>query len=164
MNDATRMWITSVPAFGPEDVGVLLGLDLDSREPGERIVSDLLDRGHEGEEGVFYLLPFDLAARCARRGDRLAVELFTSVEVLAQGQDHRTGELHVHVAGVLAGAGPDGHVTLLRREIVTDVDPVRRDGTPQGVLLADHQGPTTLPELLARLAAGDASLAVLNAE
>ncbi|MFI6693860.1 hypothetical protein ACIBLA_19280 [Streptomyces sp. NPDC050433] len=137
MDDSARMWITTVPGLDPDGGPVvLLGHDHTSQETGRRMISQLLDRGHEDEEGVFYLLPFDLSARYERDGDRLAVVISTS-------------------------GHPD---TLLRRVIVTDFVPAERDGEKQPVLLIDDDGSASLPELLARFAEGEAGIAVLNAD
>ncbi|OKJ08195.1 hypothetical protein [Kitasatospora sp. CB01950] len=156
MDDSSRMWITAVPPFGPDEVGVLLSVDADSADPGERIACRLLDRGHEGEEGVFYLLPFDLAARCTRAGDRLVVELVAP----------RTGigeELAEAEEQLADSAGE--WVTLLRRELVTDFEPAEQDGEKQAVLLIDHSGPVaSLDELFGRFEAGEAGIAVINAQ
>ncbi|MCX4659347.1 hypothetical protein [Streptomyces uncialis] len=162
MDDSARMWITAVPPFGPDDTGVLLALDHDSQDPGELTALALLDRGHEGEEGVFYLLPFDLAARYERVGDRLAVRITASREVLADEPAGGRGP-----GGPAAGLPPDAddadRVTLLRRELVTDFVPSGPDGEKQGVLLIDHPGPASLPELFARFERGESGFAVLNA-
>ncbi|MFJ5925782.1 hypothetical protein ACIQF6_24550 [Kitasatospora sp. NPDC092948] len=176
MDDSSRMWITAVPPFGPDDIGVLLSVDTDSADPGERLVCRLLDRGHEGEEGVFYLLPFDLSARYARTGDRLAVALVAPRAAL----DEETLDEAVLGASVLdeavldeglaeaegrSGEGPEEWVTLLRRELVTDFVPVEQDGEKQAVLLIDHLGPVaSLDELFARFEAGESGIAVLNAQ
>ncbi|KDN86135.1 hypothetical protein KCH_19520 [Kitasatospora cheerisanensis KCTC 2395] len=150
------MWITAVPPFGPEDIGVLLSVDTGSADPGERLACRLLDRGHEGEEGVFYLLPFDLAARYSRTGDRLAVTLVAPRSVL----DEEGAE-----APRSAAEGEEGWVTLLRRELVTDFEPAEQDGGKQAVLLIDHLGPVgSLDELFARFEDGESGIAVLNAQ
>ncbi|MFI9788184.1 hypothetical protein ACIHEI_32465 [Kitasatospora sp. NPDC051984] len=154
MDDSSRMWITAVPPFGPDEIGVLLSLDGESADPGEQAAFRLLDRGHEGEEGVFYLLPFDLSARYTRTGDRLAVTLVAQRAVLDE-------ELAVPERQLDEG----GWVTLLRRELVTDFEPAEQDGEKQAVLLIDHLGPVhTLDELLAGFEAGDSGIAVLNAQ
>ncbi|MFD8480004.1 hypothetical protein [Kitasatospora sp. NPDC059673] len=156
MDDSSRMWITAVPPFGPDEIGVLLALDGESADSGEQAALRLLDRGHEGEEGVFYLLPFDLSARYTRTGDRLAVALVAPRAVLDEELVGAGGQL---------GEGADEWVTLLRRELVTDFEPVEQDGEKQAVLLIDHLGPVrTLDELFARFEAGDSGIAVLNAQ
>ncbi|MFD7642613.1 hypothetical protein ACFV4P_18355 [Kitasatospora sp. NPDC059795] len=156
MDDSSRMWITAVPPFGPDEVGVLLSVDADSADPGERIACRLLDRGHEGEEGVFYLLPFDLAARCTRAGDRLVVELVAP----RTGIEEELAEAEEQLAD---SAGE--WVALLRRELVTDFEPAEQDGEKQAVLLIDHGGPVaSLDELFGRFEAGEAGIAVINAQ
>ncbi|MGW4382821.1 hypothetical protein [Kitasatospora sp. NPDC004531] len=156
MDDSSRMWITAVPPFGPDEVGVLLSVDSDSADPGERLACRLLGRGHEGEEGVFYLLPFDLAARCTRTADRLAVALVAPRSALDDEPAETVRQLD---------ETEDGWVTLLRRELVTDFVPAEQDGEPQAVLLIDHAGPVgSLAELFARFEEGESGIAVLNAQ
>ncbi|WP_199564921.1 hypothetical protein [Spongiactinospora rosea] len=164
MDDSARMWITAVPPFGPDDIGVLLALDLTSQDPGERMVSVLLNRGHEGEEGVFYLLPADLSARYERTGERLAVSLTASRKVLDHDLADQADSLRDHLAGLPSDDADDDRVTLLRRELVTDFVPAVVDGEKQAVLLIDHAGPAPLDELLSEFDQGEASLAVLYAE
>ncbi|WP_381801988.1 hypothetical protein [Streptomyces niveus] len=164
MDDSARMWITPVPALDADDPVVLLGHDHTSESPGERVVSLLLDRGHEGEEGVFYLLPFDLSARYERTGDRLAVVLMTSRQVLAHELADRSDLVREHLPDPPVEAADDDRVILLRREIVTDFVPAEQDGQRQPVLLVDHDGSASVTEVLARFDEGEAGLAVLNAD
>lgn len=170
MDDSARMWITLVPALEEAGPAVLVGHDSTSDDPGERLVSLLLDRGHEAEEGVFYLLPFDLAARYERTGDRLAVVLTASRQVLARDLADRDGSGYGNLAGLPAdphGCGDgaqDDRVALLRREIVTDFVPAEQGGEKQPVLLIDDDGSAALQELFTRFEAGEAGIAVLNAD
>ncbi|WP_329031926.1 hypothetical protein OIE71_03010 [Streptomyces sp. NBC_01725] len=164
MDDSARMWITTVPALDADDLVVLLGHDHTSESPGERLISLLLDRGHEGEEGVFHLLPFDLSARYERTGDRLAVVVMTSRQVLAHALADRPDLVREHLPDLPADAMDDDRVILLRREIVTDFVPAEHDGEKQPVLLVDHDGSAPLAEVLARFDEGEAGLAVLNAD
>ncbi|MEU0525095.1 hypothetical protein [Streptomyces niveus] len=164
MDDSARMWITTVPALDADDPVVLLGHDHTSGSPGERVVSLLLGRGHEGEEGVFYLLPFDLSARYERTGDRLAVVLSTSRQVLAQELADGSDLVREHLPGLSVDPADDDRVILLRREIVTDFVPAEQDGQKQPVLLVDHDGTASVTEVLARFDKGEAGLAVLNAD
>lgn len=177
MDDSTRIWITAVPSLDPDDVGVLLSVDTTSESPGERMVSVLLNRGHEGEEGVFHLLPFDLSARYARDGDRLTVTVTASRQVLADDladdlADGRDG-LYEHLAGLspdtpdapdASDTVADDRVVLVRRELTTGFIPDEQDGVKQAVLLVSHTGPAPLAELLSRVDRGEANIAVLNAE
>ncbi|MFE5663069.1 hypothetical protein ACFQ7W_03895 [Streptomyces niveus] len=164
MDDSARMWITPVPALDPDgEPAVLLGHDCASRDAGERAISRLLDRGHEGEEGVFYLLPFDLSARYERTGDRLAVVVTTSGQLLVK-EPADLADL-TDFAELPVDGADDDRVVLLRREIVTDFVPAEQDGEKQPVLLIDHDGSAaSLAELFDRFAAGEAGIAVLNAE
>ncbi|MFD4699467.1 hypothetical protein [Streptomyces niveus] len=164
MDDSARMWITPVPALDPDgEPAVLLGHDRTSRDAGERAISRLLDRGHEGEEGVFYLLPFDLSARYERTGERLAVVVTTSRQLLVK-ESADLADLADFAALPVDGADDD-RVVLLRREIVTDFVPAEQDGEKQPVLLIDHDGSAaSLAELFDRFEAGEAGIAVLNAE
>lgn len=76
MGDAEQMWFTVVPALedGEDEAAelVVIAVDPASGDPGQRVMGTLLDRGHEGEEGVFYLLPFDPATE---HGDQPVVLL-----------------------------------------------------------------------------------------
>lgn len=164
MDDSPGIWITAVPAFDPDDIGVLLALDEGSADPGERMVSVLLNRGHEGEEGVFYLLPHDLSARYERTGDRLAVSLMASRQVLLHDLADHPGGLAEQLADLPCDAADEDRVALIRREIATDFVPAEVDGDKQAVLLIDHAGPAVLEELFARFDEGEAGIAVLNAD
>ncbi|MYR40395.1 hypothetical protein GTX14_37305 [Streptomyces sp. SID4944] len=165
MDDLTRMWIGTIPALDPESREVILDLDQASADPAERMACLLLNRGHEGEEGVFYLLPDDLAARYERTGDRLTVTVSAHRDVLA----HDVGAYGEGLRDALDGLpriASDGgeHAVLLRREISTDFVPTEQDGEPQPVLLVDHAGGPVGPDELARLfESGEASIAVVNA-
>ncbi|MFJ1624625.1 hypothetical protein ACIODX_30355 [Streptomyces sp. NPDC088190] len=163
---SAELWIGAVPSLGPGGRDVFLGLGSHADEPGARLARLLLDRGHEGEEGVFYLLPEDLAARYERTGDRLAVTLLARRDVLAHSLRGRPEE-----GLVLPGALPcdpldADRVVLLRRELTTGFVPVEQDGEFQPVLLVDHAaGPDAGPEeLIALFEEGEAGIAVLNAE
>ncbi|MDT0266659.1 hypothetical protein RM844_10180 [Streptomyces sp. DSM 44915] len=165
MDDEERVWITAVPPFGPAEVGVLLAVDVGTADVGERLTHRLLNRGHEGEEGVFYLLADDLAARYERAGGRLAVSLLAhrsslAAELAADGD----AELAAGLAALPTDPVDPARVRLLRREITTDFDPAGPDAEPSPVLLIDHLGPAPLPELFAAFGRGEASLAVLPAE
>lgn len=167
MDDSARMWITTVPALDPDGGGpaVLLGHDCTSRDVGERMISLLLDRGHEGAEGVFYLLPFDLSARYERTGDRLAVLVTASRQILARELTDRADPSYGDLADLPGDGADDDRVVLLRREIVTDFVPAGQDGEKQPVLLIDHDGSAvSLAELFDRFEEGEAGIAVLNAE
>lgn len=167
MDDSARMWITTVPARDPDGGGpaVLLGHDCASRDTGERLVSLLLDRGHEGEEGVFYLLPFDLSARYERTGDRLAVVVTASRQILVKELADRADSSYGDLADLPGDGADDDRVILLRREMVTDFVPAEQDGAKQPVLLIDHDGSAaSLAELFDRFEEGEAGIAVLNAE
>ncbi|MFE2044027.1 hypothetical protein ACFXAZ_24475 [Streptomyces sp. NPDC059477] len=188
MDDLTRMWIGAIPSLDPDSREVILDLDHTSTDPGERMACRLLNRGHEGEEGVFYLLPEDLSARYERSGDRLAVTVLAHRELLARDltPDRTSGSTSGSTSGPTSGPTPGaddlaGHldslpsdprddrwVVLLRRETVTDFEPVRRDGEYQPVLLLDHAGghpagPVTPAELIAGFEAGESGIAVINA-
>ncbi|MEV8341826.1 hypothetical protein [Streptomyces niveus] len=164
MDDSARMWITPVPALDPDgEPAVLLGHDCASRDAGERAIARLLDRGHEGEEGVFHLLPFDLSARYERTGERLAVVVTTSRQLLVK-EPADLADL-ADFADLPVDGADDDRVVLLRREIVTDFVPAEQDGEKQPVLLIDHDGSAaSLAELFDRFDAGEAGIAVLNAE
>ncbi|MFF0451420.1 hypothetical protein ACFYT4_34520 [Streptomyces sp. NPDC004609] len=163
MDDSARMWITTVPSLDPDDVEVVLALDHTSRDPGERMVSVMMNRGHEGEAGVFYLLESDLSARYERSGDRLAVAVTASRQLLARDLAVLPEPLHEQLAALPGDASDDDRVTLLRRTIVTDFVPAEQDGEKQPVLLIGSAGPASLSELFSRFGNGEADIAVLNA-
>ncbi|MEV6521304.1 hypothetical protein AB0M43_05070 [Longispora sp. NPDC051575] len=163
MSDEAQMWITAVPAFGPEDVGVLLGVDLEADDPGQRMVAALLDRGHEGEEGVFYLLPDDLTAHYDRRGDRLVVRLLASAEVIDQVRSGRDEAFAASVADLWGAEVFLDRVTLVRREVESDFEPGAGPDGKQAVLLVDTAGPTTLPAVFGAFEEGEAGFTVVNA-
>ncbi|MET8830489.1 hypothetical protein ABZX40_34290 [Streptomyces sp. NPDC004610] len=175
MNDddgGTQLWIGTIPSLDPDTPEVFLGLDHTSADPGERLVCGLLGRGHEGEEGVFYLLPEDLSARYERTGDRLSVTLVSHRAVLAreaddpEGGDPEAGDPEGDALPV-DPRDPDYRV-LLRRETVTDLVPPKTDGTdggePRPLLLLDHTGgPVTPAELIARFERGEGGITVVGA-
>ncbi|MFH9488966.1 hypothetical protein ACH4LZ_06040 [Streptomyces halstedii] len=164
MDDSTRIWITPVPPFGPDESGVLLGVDLTSEDPAERMAGVLLNRGHEGQEGVFHLLASDLSARYERHGERLAVEVTASRQVLAHDLADHPDALDEHLPALPGGPGDDDRVTLIRREMVTGFRPAGSEDGKQPVLLVEHEGPTTLAELFARFDRGESGFAVLPAD
>ncbi|BCJ66699.1 hypothetical protein [Polymorphospora rubra] len=96
---AAGMWITTVPMEDAVGLNIVLGIDIQGG-PGERIVSALLGYGHEGEEGVFYLLPDDLLARCERVGDRVSVRLLAWPTVIERTLRSRDDELAATAAGL----------------------------------------------------------------
>ncbi|MDX2402040.1 hypothetical protein NJO91_02730 [Streptomyces microflavus] len=160
----TRMWIDTVPSLDPDTREVILDLDRTSTDPAERLVHRLLDRGHEGEAGVFYLLPDDLAASYGRTGDRLTVTVSTHRDVLTRDLDAYGDELRPAVDELLRAPHDGEHVVLLRRETVTDFVPAEQDGQPQPVLLIEHAGGPVHPAELVRLFEdGEAGIAVVNA-
>ncbi|MCX5225925.1 hypothetical protein ABZY16_32300 [Streptomyces sp. NPDC006553] len=164
-----RMWIGAVPALDPEAQEVILDLDQASAEPGERLALLLLNRGHEGEEGVFHLLPEDLSARYERTAGRLTVTLLAHREVLAHDLRSHSEEVRAELDALPADPLDAGRVVLLRRGLSTGFVPAARDGERQPVLLLDHaagptSGPGALPALLALFERGEASLAVVDTD
>ena len=164
MGDSTRMWISAVPSLGPDSEAVILDLDQTSSDPAERLACVLLNRGHEGEEGVFYLLPEDLSARYERNGDRLSVALLAYRSLLAGDVNSGTDGLGEHIADLPPDPLDSERVVLLRRELRTDYVPAEWNGARQPVLLIDHAGaPAVLTELFDRIEQGEAGIAVLAA-
>ena len=160
MNDAAQMWITAVPPFGPTGRGVLIGIDLESEDPGQRTIAALGSLGHEGEEGVFYLLPEDLSARFERTGDRLAVRVLAWPTAIDQALASHDEAFRAAVSALSSAGLVDGRVTLLRREIETDFS----TESEQAVLLIETTGPATLPELFAAFEEGETAFLVLAAD
>ncbi|MEU4567548.1 hypothetical protein [Micromonospora sp. NPDC023956] len=183
-DDSVRMWVTALPPSEPGEVNIVLGVDTRGGVD-ERLACDLFNYGHEGEEGVFYLLPMDLWARVEVTGDRLAVRLVTSPERVTEAGRHRDEEFRRAVADLAREELPDGRVTVLRREIRIDPaalagqvgllpGPGHRaelgpEGEPCGddlrpVLVLDHVGPATLDQLRTALADGEAGVLVVGAD
>ncbi|BAJ27754.1 MULTISPECIES: hypothetical protein [Kitasatospora] len=166
MTTSPGIWITAVPPLDPAATSVLIAVDTTSADPGEQAVNALLGYGHEGEEGVFHLLPDDLSARYTRTPGRLAVTLVTHRAVLTRLLAEHPA-LSAEFAGRVDRGDGDDWVPLLRRELATDFVPAERDGEPQPVLLVDHPGPAatiaSAAEPLAAFAAGEAGIAVLGA-
>ncbi|MFJ9430044.1 hypothetical protein ACIRQY_10280 [Streptomyces sp. NPDC101490] len=160
------LWIGAVPSLDPAGREVLLGLGPDADDPGTRLVRRLLDRGHEGEEGVFHLLPEDLCARCERIPGLLAVTLLARRDVLAHVLLTAPDEERALPEALPADPQDDNRVVLLRRELATAFAPAEQDGEPRPVLLIDHDGgPSSGPgELTALFEAGEAGIAVICAE
>ncbi|MEU9338553.1 hypothetical protein AB0D49_36295 [Streptomyces sp. NPDC048290] len=160
----TRIWIGTLPSLDPDGREVFLGLDHTSAAPAERMVCALLDRGHEGEEGVFYLLPEDLSARYERTGDRLSVTLLAHRSVLAHALRDPDGDLTARAAALPPDDRDPERAVLLRRETVTDLVPRSEDGEHRPVLLLDHVGGAVTPaELIARFERGESGVAVIGA-
>lgn len=184
-DDSVRMWVTAVPLSAPDEVNIVVGVDTRGG-PAERLACDLFNYGHEGEEGVFYLLPMDLWARVEVTGDRLVVRLVTFPQRITDAVRYRDDE---EFRRIVTGLGleelPDGRVVVLRREIRIDPaaladqagllpGPGHRaalspEGEPCGdnlrpVLILDHEGPATLEQLVAALDDEDASVLVVGAD
>ncbi len=113
------MWVTAVPPSEPGELSILLAVNT-LGEPDERLVCDLLNYGHEGEEDVFYLLPGDLWARVEVTGTRLGVRLVTSPDRIAASLAERDESCQQLVAELTFAELPDGRVTVLHREIGID--------------------------------------------
>ncbi|MFJ6655688.1 hypothetical protein ACIQNG_04895 [Streptomyces sp. NPDC091377] len=164
MDDAPRIWISPVPSLDPDFEEVILALDHASTDPGERMVSVLLNRGHEGEEGVFYLLQEDLAARYERTGGQLAVSVLARRDLLTRDLDAHPEDLRERLLALPPDPVDGERVVLMRRALDTDFEPAERDGERQPVLLLDHvAGPASPATLLALFARGEAGLAVVRA-
>ncbi|MFK0158675.1 hypothetical protein ACIQVK_42230 [Streptomyces sp. NPDC090493] len=168
MDGSARMWISEIPALDPDAREVILDLDQTSADPAERMACMLLNRGHEGEAGVFYLLPEDLSARYERTGNRLTVSLLARRDVLAQDLASRPAAWRAHLDLLPRDPLHDGRVVLVRRETVTDFVPAERDGFQQPVVLIDHSvehgdGPVALTELMSLFARQEAGVAVVAA-
>ncbi|WP_189265301.1 hypothetical protein [Streptomyces fuscichromogenes] len=172
MDGSARMWISAIPSLDPDTREVILDLDHTSDDPAERMVCTLLNRGHEGEAGVFYLLPEDLSARYERTGNRLSVSLLARRDVLAQDLASRPAASGAHLDRLPRDPLHDGRVVLVRRETVTDFVPAERDGFQQPVVLIDHDvahdtdrgdGPVTLAELLSLFEKQEVGVAVVAA-
>ncbi|MFC5053395.1 hypothetical protein [Saccharothrix xinjiangensis] len=169
MGDAEQMWITVVPALEDDDTDeedqaelVVLAIDPSPDDPAQQVLDVLMDRGHEGEEGVFYLLPFDLGVRYERDGDRLAVLLLTTPGLLDDTVSARGGELVAATASLRAAPLVEDGVLLLRREVVTDFDPATEDGDEQPLVLLFQDGPAWEADLFSAFDAGEGSLGVIG--
>ncbi|MFI6819816.1 hypothetical protein ACIBJE_02540 [Micromonospora sp. NPDC050187] len=183
-DDSVRMWITALPLSGADEANIVLAVDTRG-DVGERLACALFNYGHEGEEGVFYLLPMDLWARVEVAGDWLTVRLVAWRERVAQSVEYRDEEFRRLVAALPLEELPDGRVTVLRREIRIDpaalADQVgllpapghraalSPEGEPCGdelrpVLILDHEGPATLEQLVAALDDEEASVLVVGAD
>ncbi|MEU5720248.1 hypothetical protein ABZ783_00260 [Micromonospora sp. NPDC047738] len=183
-DDSARMWIAAVPPAAPDELNIVLGLDTRGG-PDERVACDLFGYGHEGEEGVFYLLPDDLRATVELTCSRLGVRLVTRPQRMAESLVEHGVEFRRSAADVANETIDGGQVTVLYREIDIDVDALAaypgllpgpdhrpamtEDGEVVGgglrpVLCLDHAGPATLPELLDSYRAGEGSIIVLGAD
>ncbi|MFE0593272.1 hypothetical protein [Micromonospora echinospora] len=183
-DDSVRMWITAVPLSESDEVNIVLGVDTRGGAD-ERLACALFNYGHEGEEGVFYLLPMDLWARVEVTDDRLVVRLVTFPGRVTDAVRHHDEEFRRIVAGLGLEELPDGRVVVLRREIRIDPaaladqagllpGPGHRaalspEGEPCGddlrpVLILDHEGPATLEQLVAALDEEEASVLVVGAD
>lgn len=168
MDGSARMWISEIPSLDPDAQEVILDLDRTSADPAERMACVLLNRGHEGEAGVFYLLPEDLSARHERTGNRLSVSLLARLDVLAEDLAARPAALRAHLGLLPRDPLHDGRAVLVRRETVTDFVPAERDGFQQPVVLIDHNaehgdGPVALTELVTLFERQEAGIVVVAA-
>ncbi|MEU9448857.1 hypothetical protein [Streptomyces sp. NPDC048277] len=164
MDGTARMWIGRIPSFDPDAQGVILAIDQASSDPAEPMVCVLKNRGHEVDEGVFYLLPGDLWARYERAGERLSVSLLAHRNLLAGDLESHPAALRAHLAELPSDPAHDGCVVLVRRETVTDFVPPEHDGVPQSVVLIDHVGGTVgLAELIGMFDAQESGISVVAA-
>ncbi|MFD7655692.1 hypothetical protein ACFV4N_17100 [Actinosynnema sp. NPDC059797] len=166
MGDTEQMWVTVVPALedGEEEEAelVVVAVDPTAGDPAQQVLDVLMDRGHEGEEGLFYLLPFDLGVRYERNGDRLAVLLLTTPEVLDDVLSRRGEELLAATAPLRAAPLVEDGVLLLRREVVTDFDPATDDGGEQPLVLLFREGPAAEADLFSAFEEGEGALGVIG--
>ena len=118
-------WIRDhVDPDAPDAIHIVLGIDCSEQaSQGERAVLDLLGRGMEGDEGVFYLLPHDLCCDVARSGESVTVDLLTT------------------------GTGADW-VKLLTAPIP---HPEHAEIPAMPIVLIEHEGVVGLDELLASI-------------
>ncbi|MGW6534629.1 hypothetical protein ACWGBV_26380 [Streptomyces sp. NPDC055051] len=151
MDASDRLWIRPFPPIDPDTPEVLLAVDHASADPAERMVCALLNRGHEGREGVFHLLPDDLTARYRPTGGRLAVTLLAPRAVVAADVADRTDGLRDHLDALPCDPLDPGRVILLHRETATDFVPAAEGDERQPVLLLDHVGGSAGPDELAGL-------------
>ena len=77
-------WIRDrIDSDAPDDTHIVVGIDYSElAEIGERVVSRLLNSSMDGDEGVFYVLPYDLCYEVTRSAGVVTVDLLTPLTTL----------------------------------------------------------------------------------
>jgi len=157
-------WIRDrVNPDAPDETHIVLGIDCSEQtEIGERVVSLLLNSSMEDDEGVFYLLPYDLCYEVTRSGGVVTVELLTTLTVLTsrstlEGADWGRAEdaglipRHTRARDVVAAPNDDAPVEWVA--VLSATIPFPADAVLPGppIVVIDHEGVVGLDELVAAI-------------
>ena len=158
-------WIRDrVNPDAPDETHLVLGIDCSEQtEIGERVVSLLLNSSMEGDEGVFYLLPYDLCYEVTRSGGFVTVGLATPLTMLTskgmlEGADYERAE----AAGLIpqharprdaADAGPGDDAAIEWVTVLSATIPFPENAALPGppIVVIDHEGVVGLDELVAAI-------------
>jgi hypothetical protein len=150
---ARMAWIRDrVNPDAPDETHIVFGIDCSEQtEIGERVVSLLFNSAMEGDEGVFYLLPYDLCYEVTRSGGVVTVELLTKLTVLtAKGTLEGVDRERAEAAGLIPRSDDAASewVTVLSATIPFPED-AALPGPP--IVVIDHEGVVGLDELVASI-------------
>ena len=158
-------WIRDqVDPDAPDDTHIVVGIDCsEPTEIAERVVSLLLNSSMEGDEGVFYVLPYDLCYEMARTADLVTVNLLTPLTTLtAKGTLEATDWDRAKAAGLIpqharqrdaVGAAPTDDTPIEWITVLSATIPFPEDAPLPGppLVVIDHEGVVGLDELLAAI-------------
>jgi hypothetical protein len=156
-------WIRDqVDPDAPDDTHIVVGIDCS--EPtgiAERVVSLLLNSSMEGDEGVFYVLPYDLCYEMARTAEFVAVNLLTPLTTLTgKGALEAADWERAKAAGIVPGyarqretlgTAPTDDTPIEWITVLSATIPFPEDDPLPGppLVVIDHEGVVGLDELLA---------------
>ena len=158
-------WIRDrVDPDAPDETHIVLGIDCgEQAEIGERVVSLLFNNSMEDEEGVFYLLPYDLCYEATRSGGIVTVELLTTLTALtSQGTLEGADRERAMAAGLIprdarprdaVDAAPGDEAPIEWVTVASATIPFPEDATLPGppIVVIDHDGVVGLDELVAAI-------------
>jgi hypothetical protein len=158
-------WIRNqVDPEAPDDTHIVIGIDYsEPTEIGDRAVSLLLNSSMEGDEGVFYVLPYDLCYNITRSAGVVTVDLLTPLTTLtAKGTLDLADWDRAKAAGLIpqharqretVGAAPNDDAPIEWITVLSATIPFPEDAALPGppLVLIDHEGVAGLDELLAAI-------------
>ncbi len=158
-------WIRDrIDSDAPDDTHIVVGIDYSElAEIGERVVSRLLNSSMDGDEGVFYVLPYDLCYEVTRSAGVVTVDLLTPLTTLtAKGTLEAADWERAKAAGLIpqharqrdaVGAAPNDDALLEWVTVLSATIPFPKDAALPGppLVVIDHEGVVGLDELLAAI-------------
>jgi hypothetical protein len=171
VEQARMAWIRDqVNPDAPEETHIVIGIDCSVQATiGDRVVSQLLNSGMEGEEGVFYLLPQDVCYTATRSAGFVTIDLVTTLARLnSKGTLVGTDRERAEAAGLIPrdalarvavgaewdeGAESDEDAAIEWVTVLSATIPFPEDAALPGppIVLIDHEGVAGLDELVASI-------------